>query len=380
MKDKYRTFFKLAAVCAIGFAVCYGIFRFIDNGMNGFVLDWFTKRFTREYTYEDNGYTYIISEPLWPEVKDMLFRLLCIAVIGMIVIVYTALHFYTKRKVRENTENISREIQAFMQQEDGHGAAKFAEEHEQIGLQMAEIAAQMKHHEQMLKAESDRKNDLLVYLAHDLKTPLTSVLGYLSLLSEAPDMPTEQRAKYVNIALDKAQRLEKLMNEFFEITRYNLGQMELEEERIDLCYMLVQMTDEFYPLLSAHGNTINLQVAEDAVIYGDSIKLARVFNNILKNAIAYSYRDSVIDVWVEENEKEVNIFFRNKGKTIPEHKLKLIFDKFFRMDEARTTNSGGAGLGLAIAKEIITLHGGTIMAKSEKEITTFTVCLPMEAA
>lgn len=189
-------------------------------------------------------------------------------------------------------------------------------------------------------------------------------------------MPVEQKAKYVNIALDKAQRLEKLINEFFEITRYNLQQIELEEETIDLYYMLVQMTDEFYPLLNAHGNTTKLRVDENMTIYGDSIKLARVFNNILKNAIAYSYRDTAIEIWTESTEDKILIYFRNEGKTIPTQKLNSIFEKFFRLDEARTTNTGGAGLGLAIAKEIITLHGGTITAKSEKELTTFCVSLP----
>ena len=86
-----------------------------------------------------------------------------------------------------------------------------------------------------------RRIDLVTYLAHDLKTPLTSVIGYLSLLDEAPDMPPEQKAKYTHIALDKANRLERLVNEFFEITRYNLQQIKLEKERIDLYYMLVQM-------------------------------------------------------------------------------------------------------------------------------------------
>ena len=124
----------------------------------------------------------------------------------------------------------------------------------------------MQRHEQILKEEAARKNDLIAYLAHDLKTPLTSVIGYLSLLDEAVDMPTPQRAKYVSITLDKAKRLEKLINEFFEITRYNLQGIVLEKETIDLYYMLVQMTDEFYPLLQAHQNTTELDVDEEMTI------------------------------------------------------------------------------------------------------------------
>ena len=222
-----------------------------------------------------------------------------------------------------------------------------------------------------------RKNDLVVYLAHDIRTPLTSVIGYLSLLDEAPDMPMEQRAKYTHITLDKAYRLEKLINEFFEITRYNLQQIKLEKETIDLYYMLVQMTDEFYPILSEKGNSTVLHADEDLTIYGDSVKLARVFNNILKNAAAYSYPNTEIVISAQEADGNMKIVFQNQGNTIPPDKLAVIFQKFYRLDEARTSDTGGSGLGLFIAKEIVTLHGGTIEAKSKENTITFMVTLPV---
>lgn len=222
-----------------------------------------------------------------------------------------------------------------------------------------------------------RKNDLVMYLAHDIRTPLTSVIGYLNLLDEAKDMPEEQREKYTHITLDKAYRLEKMINEFFEITRYNLQQIQLNKGNVDLCYMLVQLTDELLPVLSQNGNTSVIQMeTEDISIYGDREKLARVFNNILKNAAAYSYPNTEIVISAEEYDGNVEIVFRNQGKTIPSEKLETLFEKFYRMDDARSSNSGGAGLGLAIAKEIIVLHGGTISAKSENDTVTFTVSIP----
>jgi len=240
-----------------------------------------------------------------------------------------------------------------------------------------QLKVSVQSNEHMVKEAEQRKSDFIAYLAHDLKTPLTSVIGYLSLLDEAPDMPMEQKSKYVHIALDKAQRLEKLINEFFEITRYNLQQITLEKENIDLYYMLVQMTDEFYPVLSAHENTIKLIANEDLTIYGDSIKLARVFNNILKNAITYSDLGTEIIISAKAIDTTVQITFCNRGKTIPASKLDSIFDKFFRLDETRATNTGGAGLGLAIAKEIVSLHGGSITAESKNEAITFSVVLPI---
>jgi two-component system sensor histidine kinase VanS len=231
--------------------------------------------------------------------------------------------------------------------------------------------------EQEAKLAEQRKNDLVMYLAHDVKTPLTSVIGYLSLLDEAPDMPAEQKAKYARITLDKAYRLEALIDEFFEITRYNLQTIALTKEKIDLYYMLAQMTEEFYPLLAANGKQAVIHASEDLTVYGDPDKLARVFNNILKNAVAYSPDNSVIDITAAALTDMVSVVFTNAGG-IPEDKLASIFNKFYRLDSARSADAGGAGLGLAVAKEIVVLHGGRVYADSDGEQTSFTVELPRE--
>ena len=233
--------------------------------------------------------------------------------------------------------------------------------------------------EQDAKLAEQRKNDLVLYLAHDIKTPLTSVIGYLNLLDEAPDMPAEQKAKYVHITLDKAYRIEQLINEFFEITRYNLQTMTLFKKNIDLYYMLAQMTDEFYPQLAANGKNALIHAPEDLAIFGDPDKLARVFNNILKNAAAYSEANSAIDITASTSGDMASIVFRSVG-SIPKEKLSTIFEKFYRLDDARSSHTGGAGLGLAIAKEIVIQHGGRIYAESDDKYTTFTVELPAQTS
>lgn len=243
-------------------------------------------------------------------------------------------------------------------------------------IKLNALKQSLENRERDARLAEQQKNDLVVYLAHDIKTPLTSVIGYLSLLDEAPDMPTEQRVKYVKITLDKAYRLEKLINEFFEITRYNLQAVTLEKERVDLYYLLFQMIDEFFPQLAPDDKSAQLHAPENLTVYGDPDKLARVFNNILKNAISYSNPGSVITIAAEQKDEEVIVTLQNDGKTIPKQKLTSIFEKFFRLDDARSTNTGGAGLGLAIAKEIVILHGGQIFATSENGVTTFTVTLP----
>ncbi|KWX80506.1 histidine kinase [Paenibacillus riograndensis] len=221
------------------------------------------------------------------------------------------------------------------------------------------------------------KRDLVMYLAHDIKTPLTSVIGYLSLLHEAPDMPKEQKENYTKITLEKAYHLERLINDFFEVERYNQQTIQLKKQNVDLSYMLIQMPDEFYPSLTPAGKRMIVNVEDTITVYGDSEKLARVFNNILKNAIAYSDDNSTIEVSAKVQKDMAAVTCTNTGTTIPLDKQNQIFDKFYRLNDARSTNTGGAGLGLAIAKEIVTLHEGQIDMQSENGKTVFSVKLPL---
>lgn len=368
---------RVIAACALGIALCFGLYYLFDYVWNGSFLDWFDKYFmvTHNPDYSGQGTKIIVREPAWYKVKVLLLTVLCVNIVAWLLIVFTASFVSSKARMKKTITAASGMVHRYMSGET-EAAEVFPKEYAELSAELAEVKSTMQRHEQIMKEETARKNDLIAYLAHDLKTPLTSVIGYLSLMDEAPDMPAAQKTKYMKITLDKALRLEKLINEFFDITRYNLQQIDLEKEQIDLYYMLVQMTDEFYPLLQDHGNEVVLESAEDLKLWGDPAKLARVFNNILKNAIAYSEPDTAIVVRAESAGQDIGISFSNAGKTIPEQKLNAIFDKFFRLDEARATNTGGAGLGLAIAKEIVTLHGGTITAESREGITTFQVTLP----
>ncbi len=231
--------------------------------------------------------------------------------------------------------------------------------------------------EQAAKEAEQRKNDLVVNLAHDIRTPLASVIGYLSLLEEAADMPGEQRVKYIGITLEKAYRLEQLIEEFFEITRFNLSSVVLNKGKINLSYMLAQIADEFYPMLAPGEKQVTVHAPEELILWGDADKLSRVFNNILKNAVAYSYDKSIIEITADTGKGEVILQFVNSGDPIPVQKLETIFERFYRLDASRSSKTGGVGLGLAIAKEIVTAHGGTISAQSEGDKTTFTVVLPI---
>ena len=245
-----------------------------------------------------------------------------------------------------------------------------------IEIRLNEIKATLKRQELEAIEGEKKKNDLVLFLAHDLKTPLTSIVAYLTMLEDHPDMPEEERMNYTHIALEKSIRLGELINEFFDITRYNLQNIELEPVEIDLTMMLEQLADELYGVLQEKKLSCEVDVEEDLQIYGDPDKLARVFDNILRNAIAYCYENTVIRIEARMKNDEIEIVFTNAGDKLPGDMLQTIFEKFYRVDGSRSTGTGGAGLGLAIAKQIAELHGGRIMARSDDNRTQFIVTLP----
>ena len=254
----------------------------------------------------------------------------------------------------------------------------------ELSPELSEIAAKINRLKQeseanarLAKENEQRKNDLIMYLAHDLKTPLSSVMGYLMLLRDEPQISEELREKYLSISLSKAERLEDLINEFFEITRFNLSNITLQYKEIDLTRLLEQLIYEFAPMLREKGLQCDLNAPETLMFRCDADKIQRVFDNLLRNAVIYSFNDTTITIAAEPHEKDVTIIFENCGNTIPREKLSQIFEQFYRLDAARSTSSGGAGLGLAIAKQIVELHKGTITAESTDEKIRFTVTLPL---
>lgn len=246
-------------------------------------------------------------------------------------------------------------------------------------MHLNKVKSAVERNARAAKEAEQRKNDLIVYLAHDLKTPLTSVIGYLTLLRDEQQISEELREKYLSITLEKAERLEDLINEFFEITRFNLSNLTLEKSRVNLTRMLEQLTFEFQPMLDEKHLTCRLDAPKDVMIVCDAGKLQRVFDNLLRNAVNYSYEDEEIVFsvnYAKDQKGMLCITCTNRGVTIPPEKLSRIFEQFYRLDTARTTKSGGAGLGLAIAKEIVELHGGTITAYSAEEVIRFEIQLP----
>lgn len=303
--------------------------------------------------------------------RENLDIIICIAIIIALIAVFR----YSVHWVTGYFNEISAGCDALL--DESRELITLSPEMSFLELKLNECKNVLEKRERDARQAEQRKNDLVVYLAHDLKTPLTSVIGYLTLLRDEPDLSPKSRARYTGVALDKAERLEDLINEFFDITRFNISHLELERRPCDLARMLQQVASEFAPMLEGSGLTCELSLPEILCCPCDPDKLARVFDNLLRNACHYSTPGTVVRIAAEGGGGTARFTFSNTGVTIPPEKLERIFDQFFRLDTARATRTGGAGLGLAIAREIVELHGGTISAQSEDGVTVFTVCLPV---
>lgn len=239
------------------------------------------------------------------------------------------------------------------------------------------LRRQVEGQAEAVKENEQRRQDLIAFLAHDLKTPLTSVVGYLTLLKDDPGLTHEQRAKFTGIALDKARRLEELLGEFFDISRMDLDGGPEERSPIQLSMLLEQLADEFYPLFAEKELQCAVEIEHHLMVLGDPDKLARVFDNVLRNAVSYSIPGGQVYIQAQKADGQAQVTIRNEGLEIPEGELANIFRKFYRLDAARSSRTGGAGLGLAIAKEIVERHGGGIRAESNGRLTSFTITLPL---
>ncbi len=229
--------------------------------------------------------------------------------------------------------------------------------------------------------ESERtKNELITNIAHDLRTPLTSIIGYLELLSGPnSNMSAEMEKKYINITYTKAKRLEKLIEDLFGFTKLNYGKVSMKVTKVDIVKLLSQLLEEFYPNFMDKDLAYELQSNVPAkIINADGNLLARLFDNLINNAIKYGAEGKRIVVKIHAAESTVTVSVTNYGYVIPKEELPLLFEKFYRVEQSRSSNTGGTGLGLAIARNIVEMHGGTIGVTSDLNGTVFTVRLQVD--
>ena len=331
-------------------------------------------RLSFQWLYNISPEVYNILENFFYSITDLrtlIIPILIIWVIGTLVLLYRLL-----KKVFGYIDEVGKATEDLVNKDVEY--IELPDELEEIQKRMNHLKRESEKNEKLAKENEEKKDELIVYLAHDIKTPLTSMIGYLSILDEIDDMPKKKQKNYISIALDKSYRLEDLINELFDVARFNSEKIVLEKEELNLNLMLEQIIDDFYPTLRELNKSIKLNYNESISINGDPDKLSRVFNNLIKNAISYSKEESEIVINLKKDNNNAIVEVINKGKQISKEKLSKIFEKFYRLDSARTSRTGGSGLGLAIAKDIVELHNGTIIAESNEEETTFRVTLPLK--
>lgn len=358
-----KLFIRTAILLLIAVVLTFALYSFVLAGhfANGVVS--FLVLFTGDYDRALNIYQHAIREHLY------LVVLILVLIVFLII-----LRIYLTQFAKYFNE-INQGIDALI--DENAGEVRLSSELAATEKKINSIKHTLEQRKLATENAENRKNDLIVYLAHDLKTPLTSVIGYLTLLQDETQISEELREKYTSISLEKAERLEELINEFFEITRFNISDITLEYQMVNITRMLEQITFEFQPMFQEKNLQYVLDIPVNTMVRCDVNKMQRVFDNLLKNAVNYSFVGGMIQIIGRLEKNWLQIRFVNDGYTIPPEKLERIFEQFYRLDTARSSGSGGAGLGLAIAKEIVERHGGTITAKSENEKTEFVVRIPL---
>ena len=361
------------------------LFYIVDHASHGGILEALDGRFTYYNSYKISGGNLVTDRAVdWTGLKHFIVNITIAFVFVITVIVLVIGDINRRRTERASARRAAGYIDRFVLREEPL-PADIPQAYGEVFTKISEIKNKEQSREQELLTETARRDDLITYLAHDLKTPLTSVIGYLTLLKDEPQMSEEMRMRYTDVAVSKARRLEALVNELFEITRYNVHQIELDKGNVNLSVMLEQIIFEFNPLLKEKKLTFATDIDEDINAYVDVDKTERIIDNLIRNAIFYSYPETEIKISLSQEEADddnsetggnIKLVVENHGKTIAKDKLDRIFDQFFRVDSSRSTATGGSGLGLAIVKQLVNAHDGTITAESENETIRFTVTLP----
>ena len=302
---------------------------------------------------------------------------LVVLLIFVSVVIFVFIFHLLTRKMSAYIEEITASIQRIAQGDFSSTVeVKYDNEFSIIARNLNIMASDLYELKTKERETENTKNELITNVAHDLRTPLTSIIGYLDILNGGGELPQEAKKKYLQIAYDKSKRLEKLINDLFSFTKLEYGNMPIKTALIDVVKLLGQQVDEFYPSFEENGLECEFKTyIQSAPVLADGDMLARAFENLISNAVKYGKDGKVIRVTAKREGDEVKIMIVNYGTIIPQEDLPYIFDRFYRVEQSRQESTGGTGLGLSIAKSIIEKHGGRIQARSSMAGTAFEVYL-----
>ena len=296
------------------------------------------------------------------------------------ILIFTIIFLFLQRKTAKDIETLARGVKQ-ISAGDFHteiaisGEGELAHIAESIRLMEEELSA----HIEKERENEQSKTDLITNIAHDLRTPLTSILGYLDLLRNNQMVPEEMKKHYIEIVYNKALRLQKLIEELFGFTKLSYGKLNMNISTLDLVQLLSQLVEESYPNFEKNNLAYDFSAnVKSLLIEGDGDLLARLFDNLISNAIKYGAEGKRVLIRLRKEMEAVSVQVLNFGYVIPEKELPLLFDKFYRVEYSRSLSTGGTGLGLAIVKNIVDMHHGNITVQSDMGGTRFTVTLPLK--
>ncbi|WP_134703140.1 cell wall metabolism sensor histidine kinase WalK [Ammoniphilus sp. YIM 78166] len=221
------------------------------------------------------------------------------------------------------------------------------------------------------------KSELITNISHDLRSPLTTIIGFLRILKDKKYEDEKSHDIYVNTAFEKAERLKRLMDDLFAYTKLNHKEIQLYLMDINLKDMLMQFIDEM-SVPGEHQLVIKSEFPDSPVpIQADPSQLLRVFENLMSNAVKYSVKPGTIHIKLKIQNEFAIIEIGNKGDPIPEEELPRLFERLYKLDKARSVDDDSSGLGLAISKSIIEMHGGQIWAESSGEYLAIKIKLKL---
>lgn len=230
------------------------------------------------------------------------------------------------------------------------------------------------------RAIEKSKDELITNVSHDIRTPLTSIIGYLGLIEDKQYHSEEDLLKYTHTAFLKSKQMKSLVDDLFEYTKVRQTDTPLSLTNIDLAAMLEQLAASFELEAQKKGMTIGSSSTPSVLMMeADPEKLVRIFNNLVANALKYGDGGKQINLIAKQvNDNELEVRVTNDGPKIPKESLSMIFERFYRVEESRSKETGGTGLGLAIAQSIVALHGGYIYVESDDDLTSFVIHLPVK--
>lgn len=229
------------------------------------------------------------------------------------------------------------------------------------------------------RASEKSKDELITNVSHDLRTPLTSIIGYLGLIEDHQYQSEEDIVKYSHIAYDKAKQMKNLVEDLFEYTKVQQHGAPVNLMTVDLGQLLEQVGASFELEADKKGMAINVTCEPSPLsITADPEKLGRLFSNLVANALKYGHGASYIHLTAKQLGEKVVITVADDGEKIPAEAVKHLFERFYRVESSRNKATGGTGLGLAIVQSIVELHHGSVTARSDDQETAFVVTLPVK--